>query len=154
LKALFPGEQYLCTMNDSIEMVQTYKAPLATVWKALTDVKLLKEWYFPQIKHFQPKIGTAFEFTDDGSAYKKEWKVTNLKNNHLIAHSWKYKGYPGNSEVTFELSGSSEGTVLRLTHTGLASFPSDPHFSYHRFEQGWKMILSQNLRHCLEHQIE
>ncbi|SDG51095.1 Uncharacterized conserved protein YndB, AHSA1/START domain [Pedobacter terrae] len=137
-------------MNDSIEIVQVYNAPLAAVWKALTDIKLMKEWYFPQIQYFQPKIGTAFRFTDDGSAYQKEWEVTNLRNNHLIAHSWKYKGYPGNSEVTFELSVSSEGTILKLTHTGLASFPAAPQFSYHRFEQGWKMILGQNLRHCLE----
>jgi uncharacterized protein YndB with AHSA1/START domain len=145
---------YLRDMNDSLKLEAAYNVSLLNVWKALTEVEQLKKWYFPQIIHFEPKVGEVFMFTDDGSPYQKEWKVTRLENNRLLAHSWSYKGYPGNSEVIFELFRQNETTVLRLTHTGLASFPVDPHFDYQRFEQGWEMILGQNLRRCLEDHSE
>lgn len=118
----------------------------------MTDVELMRIWYFPQIKHFDLKVGNTFSFVDDGSAYKKEWKITKLENNRLMSHSWVYEGYPGYSEVTFELFKEGKMTVFRLTHTGLASFPADPNFAYKRFERSWNMILGQNFRQCLENQ--
>lgn len=139
-------------MNDSFQLELVYNASLTKVWKTLTDVELMRIWYFPQIKHFDLKVGNTFSFVDDGSAYKKEWKITKLENNRLMSHSWVYEGYPGYSEVTFELFKEGKMTVFRLTHTGLASFPADPNFAYKRFERGWNMILGQNFRQCLENQ--
>ena len=44
----------------------------------------------------------------------------------------------------------SDKTKLKLMHTGLASFPNDPHFARHRFEDGWKQIIGSNLKNYLE----
>jgi hypothetical protein len=60
-----------------------------------------------------------------------------------------YKGYPGRSEVIFDLTAEGGKTRLRLTHTGLASFPDDPHFARERFESGWQRILGVNLKQHL-----
>ena len=41
---------------------QTYSAPAARVWKALTNKDEMKHWYFA-LKEFKPKVGFEFEFT-------------------------------------------------------------------------------------------
>jgi uncharacterized protein YndB with AHSA1/START domain len=140
----------LTIMDTPYVMEQAYDVPPSEVWQALTDENKMRKWYFPQLRKFEPIVGFEFVFTNDGSTYQKEWRVTKVTGGRLLAHSWTYKGYPGNSEVTFELFEEGEKTRLRLTHTGLASFPHDPHFARHRFEDGWKQIIGTNLKNYLE----
>lgn len=137
-------------MDTPCVLEQIYQAPLEKVWAALTDENSLRAWYFPQLRRFKPVVGFAFEFTDDGSAYQKEWRVTQVVAGKNLVHSWSYKGYPGSSEVTFELVAEGAETRLTLTHTGLASFPPAPHFARNRFEAGWQHILGSNLKRFLE----
>jgi uncharacterized protein YndB with AHSA1/START domain len=136
-------------MDGPVVMEQVYDAAVDTVWRALSNPQAMRQWYFPQLKTFEPVAGSDFEFTDDGSQYKKEWRVTEFVTGSKLAHSWNYKGYPGSSEVTFELVPEGEKTRLKLTHTGIGSFPKDPHFARHRFEDGWQQILGRNLREYL-----
>ncbi|MDN5288042.1 MAG: hypothetical protein JWR38_4316 [Mucilaginibacter sp.] len=136
-------------MDIPFVIEQVYDAPIQKIWRALTDQNSMREWYFPALRQFEPVVGFEFVFADDGSAYQKEWRVTKVVAGRLLVHSWTYKGYPGSSEVTFELFEQGSKTRLKLTHTGLASFPSDPHFARHRFEDGWKQILDTNLKNHL-----
>ena len=133
-----------------IVVEQVYEAPIDKVWQALTDEDKMSVWYFPQLKKFSPVFGYKFVFTDDGSDYQKEWVVTQVEDGRLLAHSWVYKGYPGSSEVIFELFEEGDKTRLKLKHTGLASFPNDPHFARQRFVDGWERILRSNLKNYLE----
>jgi uncharacterized protein YndB with AHSA1/START domain len=130
-------------------MEQVYDAPIRRVWQALATESEMRAWYFPQLSKFEPVAGFKFEFSNAGSSYQKEWQVTNVVDGRMLAHNWSYIGYPGSSEVTFELFEEGDRTRLKLTHTGLASFPADPHFARHRFENGWKQILGTNLKHHL-----
>jgi uncharacterized protein YndB with AHSA1/START domain len=136
-------------MDKPFEMEQIFNAPLQKVWEALTDEAQMRLWYFPQLQKFKPVPGFEFVFTNDGSPYQKEWQVTKVIPGRLLAHSWTYKNYPGYSEVTFELFDEGSNTRFKLTHTGLASFPPDPHFARQRFEDGWKQILGTNLKNHL-----
>ncbi|MET3978222.1 uncharacterized protein YndB with AHSA1/START domain [Mucilaginibacter sp. UYP25] len=138
--------------NRPFELEQVYDAPIEEVWRILTDEDDMKEWYFPQLKKFKPVVSYKFDFTDDGSDYKKEWQVTKIDEGRKLGHSWIYKDYPGSSEVTFELFPVGNKTRLKLTHTGLASFPDDPHFARRRFEDGWKQIIGSNLKNYLKNQ--
>lgn len=137
-------------MDTPFVLEQTYDAPIEKVWRALTTESQLREWYFPQLRKFGPVVGSEFEFADDGSPYQKQWRVTQVVAGRKLAHSWVYTGYPGSSEVTFELVEEGNKTRLLLTHTGLSSFPHDPHFARPRFENGWQQILGSNLKTFLE----
>jgi uncharacterized protein YndB with AHSA1/START domain len=127
-----------------------YNAPIAKVWEALTDKDKMKKWYFPQLLKFEPVVGYKFQFDDDSHEYHKEWVVTKVVEGKTFAHSWAYKGYPGSSEVVFDLFAEGNKTRLRVTQTGLESFPDHPHFKRERFEWGWDNLLGQNLKHLLE----
>jgi len=128
-----------------------YDAPVENVWQALIDKTAMKEWYFDQIVSFEPIEGFEFQFSNDGSTYQKEWIVMRVITGSLLAHSWAYKGYAGNSEVTFELFAEGRKTMLRLTHTGLESFTEEGHFARERFVDGWERILGENLRRYVAH---
>lgn len=67
-----------------------------------------------------------------------------------LSYSWRYEGYEGNSEVTFELFPEEGGTKLRLTHTGLGSFPPNPDFARQNFVDGWTYIILTSLPGYLE----
>ena len=134
---------------DTLVKSFRYDAAVEKIWHALTCVKQMRQWYFPQLQQFEPVEGYKFKFKDDGSEFQKEWTVINVVYGKTLAHSWAYKGYKGMSEVIFDLSKEAEITILTVTQTGLESFPDDPHFRRERFESGWDNLLGQNLRGLL-----
>ena len=136
-------------MDKPLVTEEIFQVPVQRVWRALTEESALRAWYFPQLRKFRPVVGFEFEFTDDGSAYQKEWRVTQVVDGAKLAHSWRYKGYRGVSEVSFDLFPEASSTRLRVTHTGLDSFPDDAHFARNRFREGWKQILRVKLRDYL-----
>jgi len=127
-----------------------YNVPIGKVWQALTDKDKMKEWYFPQLQQFEPRVGFKFQFDDNSAEYQKEWIVIKVAEGRTLAHNWAYKGYQGNSEVIFDLFWEEDKTKLRVTQTDLESFPNHPHFKRERFEWGWDNLLGQNLKHLLE----
>jgi len=137
-------------MDTSFILEQTYEAPIDKVWHTLTTTGHMRVWYFPQLIKFEPTVGFDFVFTNEGSPYQKHWQVTQVEEGKKLAHSWMYNGYPGSSEVLFDLMAEGDNTRLLLTHMGLASFPQDPHFARQRFENGWQQILGSNLKQYLE----
>ena len=134
----------MTTKNDLAEAVvieRTYNAPVARVWKALTDVEEMRQWYF-DLKEFTPEVGFEFEFVveHEGMKYHHLCKVTEVIPQKKIAYTWRYKGEPGDSLVTFELSADGNKTKLRLTHEGLETFPKTPAYARKNFEAGWTGI--------------
>ena len=109
-------------MSNPLQVEQTYDAPFETVWDALTNESQMRQWYFPQLVRFEPVVGFDFEFENDGSAYRKAWRVTDVVAGAKLAHSWVYEGHPGRSEVTFELFAEGARTRLRVTHTASRAF--------------------------------
>lgn len=136
--------------NKTLVKEFTYNAPHEDVWHALTDTHEMKTWYFPQLQKFEPVVGYKFQFDDDNAEYQKEWIVTNVTEGKVLAHSWAYKGYPGKSEVIFNLSAEGDRSILRVTQTNIESFPDHPHFKRERFEWGWDNLLGKNLKQLLE----
>lgn len=127
-------------MNTSLVIDRVFDAPVDHLWQALTKRESIKEWYFAQVQQFEPIVGFVFGLSDDGSGYQKEWTVTQVVEGQKLAHTWAYKGYRVCSEVAFDLFGEGAKTRLRITHTGLETFPLNAHFARQRFAWGWDLI--------------
>jgi uncharacterized protein YndB with AHSA1/START domain len=135
----------------AVVVERTLNAPVAKVWKALTDVNQMRAWYF-DLKEFKPEIGFEFEFVveHEGNAYHHLCKVREVIPQKKIAYTWRYKGEPGDSLVTIELLPEGEKTRLKLTHTGIETFPKTPAYARKNFEQGWTQIIGAELKQFVE----
>jgi uncharacterized protein YndB with AHSA1/START domain len=148
----------MTTKNNVAEPVvieRTFNAPVARVWKALTDVDQMREWYF-DLKEFKAKVGFEFEFVveHEGTNYHHLCKVVEVIPQKKIAYTWRYKGELGDSLVTIELCSAGEKTQLRLTHTGLETFPKTPMYARKNFEAGWTAIIGTELKQFVEAKAE
>jgi uncharacterized protein YndB with AHSA1/START domain len=136
---------------EAIVLERTFNAPVARVWKALTDVNQMRQWYF-DLKELKPEPGFEFEFVveHEGNTYHHLCRVTDVIAEKKIAYTWRYKGEPGDSLVTFELSPEGDKTRLKLTHTGIETFPKTPAYARKNFETGWTAIVDSELRQFVE----
>ena len=138
-------------LTEAVVLERTFDAPVARVWKALTDVQEMRQWYF-DLKEFRPEIGFEFEFVveHEGNKYHHLCKITEVSPQKKIAYTWRYKGEVGESLVTIELSPDGNKTRLKLTHTGIESFPRTPAYARKNFEAGWTAIIGSELKQFLE----
>ena len=144
----------MTTKNQLAEPViveRTFSAPIARVWKALTDVQEMRRWYF-DLKEFKLEVGFEFEFTveHEGVKYCHLCKITEVIPQKKLAYTWRYKGHEGDSLVAFELFADGDKTRLKLTHEGLETFPKTPSFARKRFIQGWTQIIGSSLKEFVE----
>lgn len=140
-------------MKNSVILERLLDAPTKRVWKALTDKNEMKNWYF-DLKDFRTEVGFQFQFTgvsNLGIQYLHLCEITEVIVNKKLTYSWRYDGYSGISFVTFELFEQGNKTLLKLTHTGIDSFPiENPDFGLHNFEKGWNEILNNSLKSYLD----
>jgi uncharacterized protein YndB with AHSA1/START domain len=136
---------------EAIVIERTFKAPVERIWKALTDVNEMRQWYF-DLTEFKPEVGFEFEFVveHEGASYHHLCRVTEVVPQQKIAYTWRYKGEPGDSLVTIELSPEGEKTRLKLTHTGTETFPKTPAYARKNFEAGWTAIIGSELKQFVE----
>ncbi len=139
--------------TDPVIIERTFSAPISKVWEAITNSKKMKQWYF-DIENFKPEVGFKFQFLagSDSKSYLHICKVTEAEEGKKLTYTWNYDNYPGNSSVTFELFESGTGTRIKLTHSGLNTFPAkdDANFSKESFTAGWKEIIGTNLKDFVE----
>jgi len=138
-------------LAEAVVVERTFNAPVARVWNALTDVEEMRAWYF-DLKEFKPEVGFQFEFTvgHEGVKYHHLCEVTEVAPQKKLAYTWRYKGQPGDSLVTFELSAKGDKTRLKLTHEGLETFPKTAAYARKNFETGWTQIIGSSLKQFVE----
>jgi uncharacterized protein YndB with AHSA1/START domain len=131
-------------VEQPLVIERMFRAPLAKVWSALTDVSQMREWYF-DLKDFRAVVGFEFEFTveHEGTSYHHLCRVTEVIPEKRIAYTWRYADQPGNSIVTFDLSEDGDVTRLKLTHQGLETFPQTPQYARQNFEAGWTALTAE-----------
>ena len=137
-------------LAEAIVLERTFDASVGRIWAALTDVNQMREWYF-DLKEFRPEVGFEFEFIveHEGNTYHHLCRVTDVISEKKIAYTWRYKGQPGDSLVTFELFPDGNKTRLKLTHTGIETFPKRPAYARKNFETGWTAIIGSELKQFL-----
>jgi uncharacterized protein YndB with AHSA1/START domain len=131
---------------------RTYHAPVAKVWKALTDKDQMKDWYF-NIAEFEPEVGFKFQFKggDEKNTYLHLCRILEVVPNKKLSHTWSYEGQPEETVVTWELFEDGQNTRVKLTHEGLEKIAHHgPAFAANNFAEGWKYITGTSLKEFLE----
>ena len=138
-------------LAEAVVIERTFNAPVARVWKALTDVDQMRSWYF-DLKEFKPEVGFEFAFVveHEGNRYDHRCRVTEVVPEKKFAYTWRYEGHEGDSLVTFELFADGDKTRLKLTHEGIETFPKTPAYDRKNFEAGWTEIIGSSLKRFVE----
>lgn len=143
-------------MKEDVEPIiveQTFNTAIDTVWRSITEIDRMRQWYFKNIPSFKPEVGfeTQFNVRSQGRDFLHMWKVIEVVPTKKIVYNWRYGGYPGNSFVVFELFKHNNFTRLKLTHEVQESFPDDiPEFSRESCIGGWKFFIRKSLKEHLE----
>jgi len=117
-----------------------------TVWNAITQIDQMKQWFFEQIKTFEPVVGfeTSFVVKSGDIVFPHLWRITEVIPENKIVYSWKYEGYAGNSFVTFEVNPQDNGTQLKITNDIVEDFTEDiPEFKPESCLAGWEYFLNR-----------
>ena len=134
--------------NGPIVVEQVYSVSTEQLWDAITRPEQMRQWYF-EVDDFEATVGFETEFVVEvgGREFAHVWKVTEVIPAKAITYNWTYRGYPGDSNVTFELFDESAGSRLRLTHRGMESFPQDiPEFARQSCVAGWRHFVCERLK--------
>ncbi len=129
------------------------KAKHNTVWKALTHLPSMRQWYFSQLKSFKAEMGftTIFLVDSDQGSFTHQWVITELIPEERIAYTWEFAEYTGKSITVFELIKEGDKTRLKFKAEVLESFPSNiPAFKRESALQAWKYFLEERLKPFVE----
>lgn len=134
--------------TNPLTIERSYDATPEQIWAALTDPSQMKLWYI-NIPDFKPEVGHQFQF-EGGPPDKTYLHLCEIKEvvpNEVIAYSWRFDGFPGDSLVRFELLPDGKKTKVRLTHSGIESFAAAnaSDFNAKNFEIGWLHLMNANL---------
>jgi len=139
--------------DEPIIVEQILNATVETVWKSITEIDLMRNWYFETIPSFRAEVGFETRFTVESGerVFPHVWKVTEVEPMKKIAYDWRYEGYTGDSFVVFELFEEDNATRVKLTHTVRESFPDNiPDFSRESGIAGWEFFIKKSLTEFLE----
>ncbi|MGD2271739.1 MAG: SRPBCC domain-containing protein [Desulfobacterales bacterium] len=139
--------------DDPIIVEQFFNTSIESVWKAITNVDQMRQWYFENIPSFKPEVGfeTQFNVQSQDRNFLHMWKVTEVIPQRLIRYNWKFEGYQGDSYVVFELFKENNLTKLQLTAQVLEDFPEDiPEFKRESCVGGWTYFIKKSLKEFLE----
>jgi uncharacterized protein YndB with AHSA1/START domain len=113
----------------------------------------MRSWFFENIPAFKPEVGfeTGFDVQSQRRNFHHLWRVTEVIPNRKLTYQWKYREYPGDSFVTFELSTEDGKTKLTLTALVVEDFPDDiPEFRRESCLAGWTYFIQDRLKTFLD----
>ena len=128
------------------------RAPIMTVWKAITNADELSQWFF-EIAEFRAEVGYEFKLVGekDGKSYPTSCKIIEVVEGMKLAFTWSYDEFPGEQIVAFELFDLGESSKVRLTHSGLENIPIDhTEFDYEDTVEGWDILIGERLKEHVE----
>jgi uncharacterized protein YndB with AHSA1/START domain len=135
-------------MANRIEKRIELKAPIARVWRALTDYREFGEWFRVALDGpFVPGEVSRGHITWPGYEHVKwEAVVQRMEPERLFSFTWHpYSVEPGidyskepPTLVEFRLEATAGGTLLLLTESGFEKIPSERRLeAFRRNDGGW-----------------
>lgn len=124
------------------DITQTYtiKAPVAKVWQALTDAKLIEQWHAGPAE-FDATVGGTFSLWG-GDIHGTNTAVVP---NERLEQDWYGHDHPDRRyRVHFVLKADGDHTVVELLHKDV---PAD---ELHDFAEGWREYYFDPITELLE----
>jgi uncharacterized protein YndB with AHSA1/START domain len=132
--------------QDRIEKQIELKAPVARVWRALTDYREFSNWFGVNLKGpFVPGQTSRGQITVTGYEHLKlEAVVQKMEPERLFSFTWHpgavdpqkdYSQEPS-TLVEFRLEPKGGGTLLTLTESGFSKLPADRRLEAFRLNDG------------------
>jgi uncharacterized protein YndB with AHSA1/START domain len=149
-------------MTNVIEKHIELKAPLSSVWRALTDHREFGEWFRVKLDGpFQPGKVVCGHITHPGYEHCR-WEATvqKVEPERLFSFTWHpyaidpavdYSAEPA-TLVEFRLEPTKDGgTLLTLTESGFDGIPKDRRFEAFRMnDHGWTVQMTNIERHVAQ----
>ncbi|CAL2114787.1 SRPBCC domain-containing protein [Tenacibaculum sp. 190130A14a] len=132
---------------------QSFNVSINELWKAITDLNQMKQWFFENIETFEPKVGFKTKFTvqNEDRVFPHLWEITEVLPLKRVRYNWKYEGYEGDSFVTFEVFETEKGSQLVLTHKITESFTTNiEEFKRESCVGGWNWFIKERLASFLK----
>ncbi|MEM7165628.1 MAG: SRPBCC family protein [Planctomycetota bacterium] len=134
--------------QDRIEKVVELAAPVARVWRALTDHNEFGEWFRVRLDNpFVVGETTTGNITYPGHEHMKWVSLTEeMENERLFAFSWPPSAVDPDTQydehakvrVEFQLEPTATGTRLTITESGFLQFPEAKRLEVLRSNtEGW-----------------
>jgi uncharacterized protein YndB with AHSA1/START domain len=122
------------TGTRSVVIERELPHPPEKIWRALSQPHLIEEWLMKT--DFTPVVGQRFNFRADWGAVDCE--VLTVEPGRTLAYTWCAYGLE--SVVTWTLTPTGGGTLLRMEHAG---FSPDQNQAYHGARAGWTNFLAR-----------
>ena len=148
-------------MTDRIEKQIELKAPVARVWRALTDHREFGEWFRVKVDGpFVPGEVSRGHITHPGYEHLKwEAVVKAMEPERLFSFTWHpyaidpkvdYSAEP-QTLVEFRLEKTAEGTLLTVTESGFDKIPAGRRAEAFRMnDNGWAQQMKNIERHVAD----
>ena len=146
-------------MSDRIEKTIEIKAPVARVWRALTDHEEFGTWFRCRLESpFVPGKTTRGQITYAGYEHLRwEAVVQKMEPERLFSFTWHpyavdaardYSGEPP-TLVEFTLQKVAGGTLLRVVESGFDKLPPERRLKAFRMNDGgWSAQMKNIARHA------
>jgi uncharacterized protein YndB with AHSA1/START domain len=130
----------------SVVVEREFPFPPEKLWRALTQPHLIEEWLMKN--DFKPVVGHSFNLRGEWGGVL-DCDVLAVEPNRTLSYTWNFAhddaAYNLRSLVTFTLTPTSTGTLLRMEQSG---FGPDQKQAYGGAHAGWKQFFA-NLEQVL-----
>ena len=134
------------TETRSVVVEREISHPPEKIWRALTQPHLIEEWLMKN--DFKPAVGHRFNLSGDWGGVL-DCEVLAIEPNKTLSYTWNFThedaAYNLRSEVTFTLTPTSTGTLLRMEQSG---FRPDQKQAFGGARHGWQQFFA-NLEQVL-----
>ena len=129
------------TETRSVVAERDFPHPPEKLWRALTQPHLIEEWLMKN--DFHPVVGHRFNLRGDWGGVL-DCEVLTIEPDTTLSYTWNFRhddaAYNLQSVVTFTLTPTSTGTLLRMEQVG---FRPDQKQAYQGAKGGWQQFLAK-----------
>lgn len=127
--------------SRTVVIEREFPHPPEKIWRALTQPHLIEEWLMKN--DFKPALGHRFNLRGEWGGVL-DCEVLAIEPNRTLSYTWNFShddaAFDLKSVVTFTLTPSGAGTLLRMEQTG---FRPDQKQAFGGAKVGWQQFLTK-----------